>query len=95
MLLAASKVEDLQEIIDRNNSIKASLPNWDKDITMPLVSIADLEQVAQEVGKKEGRAEEISRFGWHTELEESQEKILDIKKRLERLNRKQQLQNCC
>lgn len=86
-LLAAYKVEDLQAIIDKNNSIKTSLPNWDKDIAMPPVSIADLEQVAQEVGKKEGRAEEISRFGWHTELEESQEKILDIKKRLERLNR--------
>lgn len=86
-LLAAYKVEDLQAIIDKNNSIKTSLPNWDKDITMPPVSIADLEQVAQEVGKKEGRAEEISRFGWHTELEESQEKILDNKKRLERLNR--------
>lgn len=26
-------------------------------------------------------------MGWHTELEESQEKILDIKKRLEGLNR--------
>ena len=87
VLLAASKVEELQEIIDRNNSIKASLPNWDKDITMPLVTTADLEQVAQEVGKKEGRAEEISRFGWHTELEESQEKIVEINKCLERLNR--------
>ena len=86
-LLATYKVEDLQAIIDKNNSIKMSLPNWDKDIAMPTVSIADLEQVAQEVGKKEGRAEEISRFGWHTELEESQEKILDIKRRLERLNR--------
>jgi energy-coupling factor transporter ATP-binding protein EcfA2 len=86
-LLATYRVEDLQAIIDKNNSIKTSLPNWDKDIAMPTVSIADLEQVAQEVGKKEGRAEEISRFGWHTELEESQEKILDIKRRLERLNR--------
>lgn len=86
-LLATYKVEDLQAIIDKNNSIRTSLPNWDKDIAMPTVSIADLEQVAQEVGKKEGRAEEISRFGWHTELEESQEKILDIKRRLERLNR--------
>lgn len=86
-LLAAHKIEELQAIIDKNYSIKTSLPNWDKDITMPVVSIADLEQVAQEVGKKEGRAEEISRFGWHTELEESQEKIVDIKKRLERLTK--------
>jgi energy-coupling factor transporter ATP-binding protein EcfA2 len=86
-LLITSKIEDLQTIIDKNLLLKAELANWDFDITAPLVTVANLEEVAQQVGQKEGRAEEISRYGWHTELEESKEKISDYQKRLDRLNR--------
>jgi energy-coupling factor transporter ATP-binding protein EcfA2 len=89
-LLGTYAVELLQGSIDKCGAIKVSLSNWDADIEAQTVSVADLEEVAQQVGQKEGRAEEISRFGWHTTLEETREKIKDHGKRLERLNREAQ-----
>ena len=62
-----------------------SMDDQDRQNTM-----AALEEVAQQVGQKEGRSEEISRFGWHTKLEETRAQITDHEKRLEVLNRKAQ-----
>ncbi len=87
-LLGVYSIETLQAAIDKNEAIKANLPNWDTDISLALVTPADLEVVAQQVGQKEGRSEEISRNGWHTTLEETIEKIADNEKRLAVLNRK-------
>ncbi len=89
-LLEIYSLETLQAAISKNLAIKESLPNWDVDITQPPVTTADLEEVAQQVGQKEGRSEEISRFGWHTKLEETREQIADHEKRLQVLNRKAQ-----
>ncbi len=89
-LLEIYSLETLQAAISKNLAIKESLPNWDADITQPPVTTADLEEVAQQVGQKEGRSEEISRFGWHTKLEETREQIADHEKRLQVLNRKAQ-----
>lgn len=87
-LLGVYSIETLQSAIDMNEAIKANLPNWDVDISLAPVTPADLEVVAQQVGQKEGRSEEISRNGWHTTLEETIEKIADNEKRLAVLNRK-------
>ena len=89
-LLGVYSVETLQAVIDKNEALKANLPNWDTDISLAPVTPADLEVVAQQVGQKEGRSEEISRNGWHTTLEETIEKIADNEKRLSVLNRKAQ-----
>jgi uncharacterized protein YhaN len=89
-LLEIYSLETLQAAISKNLEIKAVLPNWDTDITQLPVTTADLEEVAQQVGQKEGRSEEISRFGWHTKLEETREQIADHEKRLQVLNRKAQ-----
>jgi uncharacterized protein YhaN len=83
-------LEILKATEAKNNAIKESLPNWDTDISSVPVTTSDLEEVAQKVGQKEGRSEEISRLGWHTTLEETREKITDHEKRLQVLNRKAQ-----
>ena len=83
-------VEHLENEVASNLAIKEVLPNWDTDISAALVTTSDLEEAAQQVGQKEGRSEEISRFGWHTKLEEVREQIADHKKRLSILNRKAQ-----
>ena len=85
-LLGSYTIETLEAAIARIDIVKETLPNWENNILEPAVSVADLEDVAQQVGQKEGRAEEISRFGWHTLLEESREKVNDLAKRLRRLN---------
>lgn len=89
-LLSIHSIETLQAIIAKNLAIKETLPNWDIDITAAPVSTTDLEEVAQQVGQKEGRSEEISRFGWHTTLLEIRGKIDDHEKRLIKLNKKAQ-----
>ena len=89
-LLDTYTVETLQAAEANNLAIKKTLPNWDTDISATPVTTADLEEVAQQVGQKEGRSDEISRFGWHTELEEIREQITDHEKRLQALNRKAQ-----
>jgi energy-coupling factor transporter ATP-binding protein EcfA2 len=87
-LLDVNSLETLQAVEAKNLAIKETLPNWDTDISATPVTTADLEEVAQQVGQKEGRSEEISRFGWHTKLEETREQIADHEKRLQVLNRK-------
>ena len=62
-LLGVCSIETLQAAINENEAIKASLPNWDTDISQAPVTAADLERVAQQVGNKEGRSEEISHYG--------------------------------
>ena len=89
-LLEIYSPETLQAAISKNLAIKETLPNWDTDITQPPVTTDELEEVSQEMWRKEGRSEEISRFGWHTTLEETREKIVDLEKRLQVLNRKAQ-----
>jgi hypothetical protein len=89
-LLGVFSFETLQMVIDKHEAIKANLPNWDSDITQASVTAADLEDVAKQVGNKEGRSEEISHNGWHTTLEETIEKISDHEKRVAVLNRKAQ-----
>ena len=89
-LLGVLSIETLQAVIDKNESVKASLPNWETDISQAPVTASDLEEVAKQVGNKEGRSEEISHNGWHTTLEETIEKISDHEKRLAVLNRKAQ-----
>jgi energy-coupling factor transporter ATP-binding protein EcfA2 len=89
-LLGVYSIDTLQAVIDKNEAVKASLPNWDTDISQAPVTAADLEDVAKQVGNKEGRSEEISHNGWHTTLEETIEKISDHEKRLAVLNRKSQ-----
>lgn len=89
-LLNAKSLEILKATEAKNNAIKESLPNWDTDISSVPVTTSDLEEVAQKVGQKEGRSEEISRFGWHTTLQETREKITDHEKRLQVLNKKAQ-----
>lgn len=89
-LLGVHSIETLQAVIDKNEAVKASLPKWDTDISQGLVTATDLEEVAKQVGNKEGRNEEISHNGWHTTLEETIEKISDYEKRLAFLNRKAQ-----
>jgi uncharacterized protein YhaN len=89
-LLGIYSLETLQSAIAKNLATKEALPNWDTDIAAAPVSTTDLEEVAQQVGQKEGRSEEISRFGWHTTLQETIEKIADHEKRLVVLNRKAQ-----
>ena len=89
-LLGVYSVETLQAVIDKNEAVKASLPNWDTDISQAPVTSDDLQEVAKQVGNKEGRSEEISHNGWHTTLEETIEKISDHEKRLAVLNRKAQ-----
>jgi uncharacterized protein YhaN len=89
-LLGVLSIETLQAVIDKSESVKASLPNWETDISQAPVTASDLEEVAKQVGNKEGRSEEISHNGWHTTLEETIEKISDHEKRLAVLNRKAQ-----
>jgi uncharacterized protein YhaN len=89
-LLETYTLETLQAAEAKNLAIKETLPNWDFDVSAIPVTTADLEEVAQQVGQKEGRSEEISRFGWHTKLEETREQIADHEKRLLVLNRKAQ-----
>ena len=89
-LLGVYSLETLQSVINKNEAVKAGLPNWDIDVELDLVTEKDLVEVAQQVGNKEGRSEEISHNGWHTTLEETIEKIADNEKRLEALNRKAQ-----
>ena len=89
-LLKTYTIESLEAVVANNLAIKETLPNWDTDIVAPPVTMAALEEVAQQVGQKEGRSEEISRFGWHTKLEETRAQITDHEKRLEVLNRKAQ-----
>ena len=89
-LLGVLSIETLQAVIDKSESVKASLPNWETDIIQAPVTASDLEEVAKQVGNKEGRSEEISHNGWHTTLEETIEKISDHEKRLAVLNRKAQ-----
>ena len=89
-LLETYSLETLQAAEAKNLAIKETLPNWDFDVSAVPVTTADLEDVAQQVGQKEGRSEEISRFGWHTKLEETREQIADHEKRLLVLNRKAQ-----
>ena len=89
-LLETYTLETLQAAEAKNLAIKETLPNWDFDVSAVPVTTADLEEVAQQVGQKEGRSEEISRFGWHTKLEETREQIADHEKRLLVLNRKAQ-----
>ena len=89
-LLENHSLESLQALEARHLSAKENLPNWEIDIAAAPVTTADLEVVAQQVGQKEGRSEEISRNGWHSTLEETIEKIEDHKKRLNVLNRKAQ-----
>ena len=89
-LLGVLSIETLQALIDTSESVKASLPNWETDISQAPVTASDLEEVAKQVGNKEGRSEEISHNGWHTTLEETIEKISDHEKRLAILNRKAQ-----
>ena len=89
-LLGVLSIETLQAVIDKNESVKASLSNWETDISQAPVTASDLEEVAKQVGNKEGRSEEISHNGWHTTLEETIEKISDHEKRLAVLNRKAQ-----
>jgi uncharacterized protein YhaN len=89
-LLGVYSIETLQAVIDKNEADKASLPNWDTDISQAPVTADDLQEVAKQVGNKEGRSEEISHNGWHTTLEETIEKISDHEKRLAVLNRKAQ-----
>jgi uncharacterized protein YhaN len=89
-LLGVLSIETLQALIDTSESVKASLPNWETDISQAPVTASDLEEVAKQVGNKEGRSEEISHNGWHTTLEETIEKISDHEKRLAVLNRKAQ-----
>ena len=89
-LLETYSLETLQAAEAKNLAIKETLPNWDFDVSAIPVTTADLEEVAQQVGQKEGRSEEISRFGWHTKLEETREQIADHEKRLLVLNRKAQ-----
>jgi hypothetical protein len=89
-LLENHSLESLQGLEARHLSAKENLPNWEIDIAAAPVTTADLEVVAQQVGQKEGRSEEISRNGWHSTLEETIEKIEDHKKRLNVLNRKAQ-----
>jgi energy-coupling factor transporter ATP-binding protein EcfA2 len=87
-LLETHTLETLQVLETKNLSAKEKLPNWESDIAASPVTTADLEVVAQQVGQKEGRSEEISRNGWHSTLEETIEKIADHEKRLQVLNRK-------
>ena len=89
-LLETHTLETLQAAEAKNLAIKETLPCWDTDLSETPVTTADLEDVAQQVGQKEGRSEEISRFGWHTELEETREQIADHEKRLQVLHRKAQ-----
>ncbi len=89
-LLGVYSIETLQAVIDKNEAVKASLPNWDTDISQAPVTADDLQEVAKQVGNKEGRSEEISHNGWHSTLEETIEKISDHEKRLAVLNRKAQ-----
>jgi energy-coupling factor transporter ATP-binding protein EcfA2 len=89
-LLENHSLESLQALEAKHLSAKENLPNWEIDIAAAPVTTADLEVVAQQVGQKEGRSEEISRNGWHSTLEETNEKIEDHKKRLNVLNRKAQ-----
>jgi len=89
-LLETYSLETLQAAEAKNLALKETLPNWDFDVSAVPVTTADLEDVAQQVGQKEGRSEEISRFGWHTKLEETREQIADHEKRLLVLNRKAQ-----
>jgi hypothetical protein len=89
-LLENHSLESLQALEAKHLSAKENLPNWEIDIAAAPVTTADLEVVAQQVGQKEGRSEEISRNGWHSTLEETIEKIEDHKKRLNVLNRKAQ-----
>ena len=89
-LLGVFSIESLQTVVDKNETAKASLLNWDSDISQAPVTENDLQEVAQQVGNKEGRSEEISHNGWHTTLEETVEKISDHEKRLAVLNRKAQ-----
>ena len=89
-LLETHSLESLQALEAKHLSSKENLPNWDTDITAAPVSTTDLEEVAQQVGQKEGRSEEISRYGWHSTLEETIEKIADHHKRLNVLDRKAQ-----
>ncbi len=89
-LLETHAIEKLETIVADNLALKEKLPNWDTDILAAPVTTADLEEVAQQVGQKEGRSEEISRFGWHTKLEETRAQIADHEKRLQVLDRKAQ-----
>ena len=88
-----TKIADLQSLqtdISNWESIKADLPDWEVDVSTAPVTAEDLEEVAQQVGQQEGRSEEISRFGWHSNLEETREKILDLEKRISVLNKRAQ-----
>lgn len=89
-LLDVNTLETLRAIEAKNLAVKEMYSTWEIDISATPVTTADLEEVAQQVGQKEGRSEEISRFGWHTKLEETREQILDHEKRLQVLNRKAQ-----
>jgi uncharacterized protein YhaN len=89
-LLKTRTIEELETVVTNKLEIKETLPNWDTDISAAPVTTTELEKVAQQVGQKEGRSEEISRFGWHTTLEETIEKIADHEKRLAVLHRRAQ-----
>ena len=89
-LISITDVPSLESEIANCEAIKSDLPDWESDIAAAPVSAEDLEEVAQQVGQKEGRSEEISRFGWHSTLEENREKILDLEKRLSVLNNRAQ-----
>jgi energy-coupling factor transporter ATP-binding protein EcfA2 len=87
-LIGLYSIELLETSIATNTAIKATLANWDSDITAPPVTTEDLEDVAESLFKKEGRSDEIARNGWHGELEESYEKVKDFDKSLKSLNMK-------
>jgi energy-coupling factor transporter ATP-binding protein EcfA2 len=87
-LIEVYSIDLLEVTIATNLALKATLVNWAADVLAQVVTTADLEEVAQNVGKKEGRSDEIARNGWHGELEESREKINDFEKSLTTLTMK-------
>lgn len=87
-LINKRSIESLKAIVSDKMKLKETFPNWDEDIVAKPVSNSDLVAVAREVGNKEGRTEQIAINGWHTSLEETQEKILYQQKRLEGLYKK-------
>ena len=82
-----SNYQSLTEEFSRCELVKGSLPDWDTDISAPPVTTDDLEESKKRVYQEEVRIEDISRYGWHSDLLETQERISDCKKHHEGLEK--------
>lgn len=89
-LESVSNYQSLEEELSRCELAKRSLPDWDTDISAPPVTTDDLEESSKRVYQVEVRIEDISRYGWHSDLLKTKANILDCQKRLKNWNKRAQ-----